>query len=223
MANGAWMELFASDGHKFDAYIRGPGDRPKGGLVVIQEIFGVNDHIQDVCEGFAANGFFCVAPQMFDRVERKVSLGYEADDIAKGRDLKAASNTELALLDLKAAMDVAQSAGKVATVGYCWGGFLAMAAAQHLPLAGSIVYYGGGIPTLGADPVQCPVLGHFGELDKGIPLEQVDEIKAMHPSVDMHVYPADHGFNCDRRGSYEETCAKIARERTVDFLDRVLS
>ncbi|MCR9256419.1 MAG: dienelactone hydrolase family protein [Alphaproteobacteria bacterium] len=222
MAQGAWMELFASDGHKFDAYIRGPGDRPKGGLVVIQEIFGVNEHIQDVCEGFAADGFFCVAPQMFDRVERKVNLGYDADGIEKGKALKAQIKTEDALLDLKAALDVAQSAGKVATIGYCWGGFLSMAAAQHLPLAGAVVYYGGGIPTLGDDPIQCPVLGHFGELDKGIPMDQVAEIRKLHPTAEIHAYPADHGFNCDRRGSYEATSAKIARERSIDFLDRML-
>jgi len=223
MAKGAWMELFASDGHRFDTYVRGPGDRPRAGLVIIQEIFGVNEHIQDVCEGFAADGYLCVAPQMFDRVEKKVDLGYDADGIAKGRALKAEASTEAALLDLKAAMDVAQSAGKVATIGYCWGGFLSMAAAQHLPLAGAVVYYGGGIPSLGADPVQCPILAHFGEQDQGIPLDEVAAIRETHPSVEVHTYPAGHGFNCDRRASYEATCAKIARERTLDFLDRVCS
>lgn len=216
---GAWMELFADDGHRLDAYIRGPEGKPKAGLIVLMEIFGVNHHIQDVCEGFMEDGFFCVAPQMFDRIEKNVSLGYDAPDIDKGRTLKGQTNTLDAVKDMMAAYNVAKSAGPVFTVGYCWGGFLSFAAAQHMPIAGAVSYYGGGIPSLGEAPLACPVLAHFGEADTGIPMSQVDEVRALHPSADVHTYPAGHGFNCDRRGSYEPTCAKIARERTLDFLN----
>lgn len=215
---GEFIQLTASDGHKLDAYLAQPAGKPKGGVVIVQEIFGINAHIRSVADDYAAEGYLAVAPALFDRIEPKIELGYEADDIEKGRDYKGRSDTDAALLDIAAARETAAAAGKVGVVGYCWGGTLAWLSATRIDgfSAGSS-YYGGGIGAVAEEKPHCPVVFHFGEQDHAIPMEEVDKVKAAHPELSVNLYPAGHGFNCDHRGSYDATSAKIARERTLEL------
>jgi carboxymethylenebutenolidase len=215
---GSMIELTAADGHRLAAYRVDPTGKPRGGIVVIQEIFGVNGHIKKVADGYAEEGYCAIAPAIFDRVQRGVSLGYTADDIVKGRALKEQCKFDTALLDVAAAVKAAGETGKVGVVGYCWGGFLAwMAAARVDGIAGAVPYYGGGVTDqIGSKP-KCPVMLHFGEKDAHIPVAGVKQLAAAHPAHPVHIYPADHGFNCDERASYHETSAKLARSRTLAF------
>jgi carboxymethylenebutenolidase len=211
-------ELTASDGFKLAAYVSQPAAAPRGAIVVIQEIFGVNAHVRAVCDGFAADGYLAIAPALFDRQTKGVELGYAEQDIAKGRDFKAGANTDAALLDLAAARDHVREAGRVGVVGYCWGGYLAWLAACRLDgLAAAVVYYGGGIGDVLAEIPRCPVLGHFGERDAMIPMAVIDDWRARHPQHPVHTYDAGHGFNCDHRGSHDAGAAATARERTLAF------
>ena len=215
---GRTIELSAADGHRLSAYRADPAAKPRGGVVVIQEIFGVNSHIKSVADGYAADGYLAIAPATFDRVQRGVDLGYSPDDIARGRALKEKSPADAAMMDIEAAVKAAAAAGKVGIVGYCWGGLLAWLASARVPgLACAAPYYGGGMPDhIGIAP-RCPVMAHFGERDQHIPLEGVKKLAAAHPQHTVHVYAADHGFNCDQRGSFDAPSAKLARERTLAF------
>ena len=218
---GTTIQLTASDGHQLAAYRADPEGTPKGGVVVIQEIFGVNSHIRAVADGYAAAGYVAIAPAMFDRLQRDVELGYEGDDIATGRDLAFPMGWETPVLDMGAAVTAAAGAGKVGTVGYCWGGSLSYLAACKLPVACAVGYYGGQITKiLAADPTakpKVPTILHFGEHDAGIPLTDVDQVKAENPDLPVYMYDAGHGFNCDHRGSYDEASAKTALDRTLAF------
>ena len=212
------IQLTASDGHKLDAWRADPEGKPRGAIVVVQEIFGVNSHIRAVAHGFAADGYVAIAPALFDRVRKTVDLGYTPLDITAGREFKAASPIEPALLDVAAAVKEASSAGKVGIVGYCWGGFVAwMAAAKLEGLECAVPYYGGGILENSDIEARCPVMAHFGERDAMISVEGVKKLAANHAAQQFFVYPADHGFNCDQRGSWDAPSAKLARERTLDF------
>jgi len=213
------IELVAEDGHRFDAYRADPPGKPRGAVVVVQEIFGVNSHVRSVADGYAADGYLAIAPALFDRVKKNVELGYTPEDIAKGRELKAAAPTEPALLDIAAAAQAAASAGKVGIVGYCWGGFLAwMAAAKLAGFACAVPYYGGGMLDHADLVPRCPVMCHFGERDNMIPAEGVRKLAAKHSGQQVYLYAADHGFNCDQRGSWDAPAATLARERTLAFL-----
>lgn len=215
---GSMIELVAADGFRLSGYHAEPAGAPRGGLVVVQEIFGVNSHIKSVCDGFAADGYLVIAPALFDRVQRGVNLGYTPEDIAAGRELKAAASTEHALLDVAAAEAMVAGAGKVGVVGYCWGGFVAWMAAARLPgFACAAPYYGGGmIEAIGEHP-RCPVMMHFGELDQMIPVAGVLRLRAAHPTAQVFLYAANHGFNCDQRGSFDALAATLARQRTLEF------
>jgi carboxymethylenebutenolidase len=216
---GQAIELTAGDGFKLAAYRVDPAGKARGGLVVAQEIFGVNRHIQSVCEGFAEDGYAVIAPALFDRYQRGVDLGYTPDDIAKGRELKGRTKIEATLLDVAAARNAVSSSGKVGIVGYCWGGYVAWMTASRLPgFAGSVPYYGGGMLEAGNEKPKCPVMAHFGERDAVIPVDGVRKLAAAHPEAQVFIYAADHGFNCDQRGSYDAAAAKLARERTLAFL-----
>ena len=218
---GHAMELKAADGFALSAYRADPTGKPRGALVVAQEIFGVNSHIRSVCDGFAADGYVAIAPALFDRYERGVDIGYTPDDIAKGRELKGRAEIDAALRDVAAARDVAADAGKVGVIGYCWGGFVAWMTASRLPgFACAVPYYGGGILDAAGERPQCPVMAHFGERDSMIPVEGVRKLAAAHPEAQVFIYAADHGFNCDQRGSFDAAAAKLARERTLQFLQR---
>ena len=216
---GQAIELTAGDGFKLAAYRADPSAKPRGGLVVAQEIFGVNSHIRSVCDGYAADGYAVIAPALFDRYQRGVDIGYTPDDIAKGRDLKGRTQVDAALLDVAAARDALSTAGKVGIIGYCWGGYVAWMAASRLSgYACTIPYYGGGVLEAGAEKPKCPVMAHFGERDSMIPVDGVRKLAAAHPEAQVFVYAADHGFNCDQRGSYDAAAAKTARERSLAFL-----
>jgi carboxymethylenebutenolidase len=218
---GKFVELTARDGVRLSAWQADPAGPPRGAIVVVQEIFGVNGHIRSVCDGFAADGYLAIAPALFDRYAPKVDLGYTPDDIAKGRQLKAQAGLDPALADVAAARDAVAKAGKVAVVGYCWGGYVAwMAAARESGFACAIPYYGGGMLEAKGERPRCPVMAHFGELDQGIPVAGVRELAAAHPEVQVFIYAADHGFNCDQRAAYNPAAAKLARERSLDFLRR---
>ena len=171
---GQAIELTAGDGFKLAAYRADPSAKPRGGLVVAQEIFGVNSHIRSVCDGYAADGYAVIAPALFDRYQRGVDIGYTPDDIAKGRDLKGRTQIDAALLDVAAARDALSTAGKVGIIGYCWGGYVAWMAASRLSgYACTIPYYGGGVLEAGAEKPKCPVMAHFGERDSMIPVDGV--------------------------------------------------
>jgi carboxymethylenebutenolidase len=212
--------LHAADGHRLAAYRATPEGKPRGALVVLQEIFGVNSHIRSVADGYARNGWLAIAPALFDRVERGIEIGYTPADIERGRTLKGAVSNDSALLDIGAAVDAVKSAGRVGVIGYCWGGTLAWLAACRQPgLAAAVSYYGGGIGELVDLTPRCPVLAHFGDSDASIPLSVVDALRKAHPEVEVHIYPAGHGFNCDQRGSFDPASAALARERSLAFLN----
>jgi carboxymethylenebutenolidase len=220
---GETIRLRAADGFELSAYRAAPSGTPRGGLVVIQEIFGVNGHIRRVADGYAADGYLAVAPALFDRIEPGIEIGYGPPDIERGRELKGRSQTEAALRDIAAARDAVAAAGKVGVVGYCWGGYLAWLSATRLDgFAAAVSYYGGGIGSVAGETPRCPVLLHFGEKDHAIPLSEVETVRKAHPELEIHLYPAGHGFNCDERGSYDPESARLARERSLAFLRRHL-
>jgi carboxymethylenebutenolidase len=226
---GASIDLKAADGFVFPAYVAKPAGQPKGGIVVIQEIFGVNSHIRSVADGYAKDGYLAVAPATFHRVKPGVELGYSPDDMSAGMALKAAVEalpSPGVQQDIQAAIDHAAQAGKVGIVGYCWGGLLTWRAACELKgLSAAVPYYGGGMTTPDeiARVPKVPVMAHFGDKDKHISLDSVQAFKKAHPEVEVHIYSADHGFNCDQRGSYNAPAAQQARERTVAFFARHLA
>jgi carboxymethylenebutenolidase len=214
---GDFTTLMARDGHEFQAYLAAPAGRPHGAVVVLQEIFGVNRHIRAVTDSFAAEGYTAIAPALFDRIRRGIELGYSGPEVDEGRGYMQQLKPEQTLQDVAAAAAVVRHSGRVATVGYCWGGALSYRAACELPLAGAVVYYGN--PRDDGKTPRCPVLYHFGAADKSIPLEQVERLKAAHPQGVFYVYDgAGHGFNCDLRPSYDAAAAALARRRTLDFL-----
>ncbi len=216
---GQMTRLMARDGHEFDAWLAAPAPgQSRGALVVLQEIFGVNSHIRAVTDGFAAAGFVAIAPSLFDRAKRGVSLGYTPEDVQLGRGFVLQVPIEKVLLDITACINVVRHAGPVAAVGYCWGGTLAHLAACELPVAAAVAYYGSRIVENLDKHTHAPVQYHFGERDKSIPAEAIEKIRAADPGGEVHVYPADHGFNCDQRASYDAASAQLARQRTLQFL-----
>ena len=220
---GEIVTLTAADGHKLTAYKTTPSGEAmgesRGGIVIAQEIFGVNRHIRAVCDDYAARGYTAIAPALFDRIERDVALGYEANDVEKGRALKVEAADDGALADIAAAL-AALPDGPKAVIGYCWGGYVAWRAAQSIEgLAAAIGYYGGGVAGRLDEAPKCPVMLHFGKQDAAIPLTDVDAVKERHPTVPIHLYDAGHGFNCDQRGSYDKQSAESALERSLAFLE----
>lgn len=221
---GQSIELASADGHRFSAYLA-QAENPKGQVVVIQEIFGVNQHIREVCDGYAEAGFTALAPAIFDRVEPGIELGYEGDDMTRGVELARGklemSNT---LMDVQAAIDHLAADGKVGIVGYCFGGlltWLCAAGAKNVSCASG--YYGGGIAQAIDQEPSVPTILHFGSLDAHIPLADVEKIDQAHPEVTVYVYEADHGFNCNHRASFDQKAADLARSRTLEFFADNLS
>ena len=216
---GKMIELTASDGHKLAAYRADPAGKPRGGIVVIQEIFGVNSHIKAVTDGFAADGYLVIAPAMYDRVQRNYDTGYSQDEIQAGLKIMQGLDWNNTMKDVTAAVEEAKSAGKVGIVGYCWGGTVAWVAAARVPgLAASVPYYGGGMPGFIGEKPKVPVMCNFGEQDQSPTLEQAKAIAKAHPEITAHYYPdAGHGFNCDHRPSYNAAASKQARAHTIEF------
>lgn len=225
---GQFTELKAADGQVIPAYVAQPAGQAKGGVVVIQEIFGVNSHIRSVADGYAAQGYLAVAPAIFQRVRPNVELGYSQEDMSEGMALKNATEnlpSPGVLQDIQAAIHHAAQAGKVGIVGYCYGGLLTWRAASELNgLSAAVPYYGGGMttPDEARRKPKVPVMAHFGAKDHWITLESVEAFQQAHPEVEVHLYDADHGFNCDQRGSYKAEAAQTARERTLYFFGKHL-
>ncbi len=210
------VELGASDGHRLSAYIAQPSGKPRGAIVVIQEIFGVTRHIRAVADQYAAAGFLGIAPAFFDRVEPGVDVPYA--DVARGFAYMQKLKNDDVMLDLQTAMDEVAAAGKVGVVGYCWGGTMAYLAAARLKIAAAVSYYGGGINNHLAEQPRCPIMFHFGEQDTHIPLAAVAQIEAGLPGSPVFLYAAGHGFNCSDRASFDAPSARLAFERSVEFL-----
>jgi len=218
---GKFVRLTAADNHGFNAYRADPSGTPKGAVLVIQEIFGVNHHIRADCDKFAAKGYVAIAPSLFDRVDVGVEYGYTPADIEKGRAIMQKIDLNKALEDCKAALPLAKAAGKVGIVGYCWGGTVSFAAACRLDgLACAVSYYGGGVGNLVGEKPKCPVMVHFGDKDQSIPMDTVEKVKQAYADQPLFVYSAGHGFNCDERGSYDAEAAKLALGRTLDFFGK---
>jgi carboxymethylenebutenolidase len=220
---GEFTTIMARDGHEFQAYLAAPAAKPRGAVVVLQEIFGVNSHIRAVTDGFAAEGYTAIAPSLFDRIRRGIQLGYGPEVRQEAIGYMQQLKTEDTLKDVGAAITVVKNSGRVGVVGYCWGGRLAYLSACDLPVTCAVVYYGRVADQLGKKPKRA-VMYHFGSEDKSIPLSDVEKLKEAHPEGIVYVYEgAEHGFNCDQRSSYNPQAAGLARQRTLEFLARYLA
>lgn len=223
---GSTMTLSSADGHSFSAYRADPpGRHARAGVVVVQEIFGVNAHIREVCDWYADHGYWAIAPALFDRVDRGFERGYTPDTIAEGVGVVGKLNPANTLADIAAAATAVRPAGKVGVVGYCFGG--TMAAAASINLAGTVdaavSYYGGGTVGMTDQQPKTPLMCHYGDLDAYIPGDQVATIRQKWPMAIVHQYDADHGFNCDHRESYNAGAAKLAQARTLSFFSITLA
>jgi carboxymethylenebutenolidase len=216
---GRDIKLKASDDFQLGGYRADPAGAPKAAVVVIQEIFGVNHHIRAVCDRFADNGYVAIAPAIFDRIEPNFQSGYSPEEVAVARKFVANPDWAAMLRDTQAAIDAVKEVGPVGIIGFCLGGSVAYAAATKLSgLSAAIGYYGGAIVRFAGDAPKVPTQLHFGGKDAGIPLGDVDIIRARRPEVEIHIYPgAQHGFNCDERASHDPASAGIAKQRSLDF------
>jgi carboxymethylenebutenolidase len=217
------VKLTAADRHQLDAYVARPTGTPIAGLVVIQEAFGVNRHIRSVTDSYAKDGFLTVAPAYFDRIERGVELGYQGADREKGISIARKINWDDAVKDTAAALAYlsGETKRKCGVIGYCFGGSMAWLAATRLNPSVAVGYYGGSISKFAGETPHCSVMLHFGKLDQHIPKEEIDKLQAAHEEVEIFWYEgADHGFNCDDRSAYNPQAAKLARERSLEFLKK---
>ncbi len=221
----ATIELTAEDGHVLTAHRSDPTGPPLGGVVVIQEIFGVNDHIRSVADRIAASGFTAIAPALFDRVRPGLELAYDPAGTEVGKDLAWNLPVEQVLSDLTAATDLLSGEvggpAAVGSVGFCYGGMLsaALASRRARHLGAAVAYY----PSMAAqllvkDQPHVPLLVHLGELDTRVTPADGEELAARWPEAVFHSYPAGHGFNCDLRPGYDAASSAQAWERTIAFL-----
>ena len=210
------IELSAPDGHSFSAYRADPTGTPRGGVVIIQEIFGLTRHICEVADQYAAQGYASFAPALFDRVRPAIVLDYS--QIQQGVETMMALQPSQTLLDVGTTVDAAAAAGKTAVAGFCWGGTIAYVAACRLPISAAVSYYGGRILQYGERKPRCPVMYHFGEQDQSIPPATVEKVRQLHPEGIFYTYPAGHGFNCSERSSFDAQSAQLAFERSLGFL-----
>ena len=219
---GKQFTLTAADKHQLGAYRADPKGAPKGAIVVVQEIFGVNSHIRAVCDRFAGEGYVAVAPALFDRQQPGFESGYSPDEIANARKFIASPDWAAMLRDVQAAITDVKSVGPVGIVGFCMGGTVAFLAATRLDgLSAAVCYYGGRIAAFADEKPRCPVQMNFGDQDQSIPLSDVETIKQKRPDCEIHIYPgAGHGFHCDERASFNEQSARTAWQRTTAFLQK---
>jgi carboxymethylenebutenolidase len=215
---GENITLTTEDGAKIGGYVAKPAGKPRGGIVVVQEIFGVNHHIRAVADRYAAQGYLAVAPALYDRVQPNYESGYEQPDVQAGVAIRAKTEHAKVMLDVKAAIAEAAKGGKVGIVGYCWGGTLAYAAAVEFPgVAAASSYYGAGVAAMADKKPVAPTIIHFGDTDHSIPMSDVEKVKAARPETPVYVYSAGHGFNCDERGAFNKAAAELASQRTAEF------
>lgn len=217
---GTTISLTSSDRQTIGAFLAVPPGQARGGMVVIQEAFGVNDYVRMVVERFASAGYVSIAPMIYDRQERGVELGYEGDDLTRARKLRAGLKWDDVRADVSAAIDAIKSSGKVGIIGYCVGGSVAWLAAQTLPVAAAVSYYGRDIVDWLEPKPACPVMLHYAENDNHIPLSDVETIRAAYPQLPVFVYPGEHGFDCNLRASFQPTSAELALERSLAFFGR---
>jgi carboxymethylenebutenolidase len=222
---GSNIKLTAADGHQLGAHVSESAGPALAPVVIVQEIFGVNRHIRSVADDYASQGFWAIAPALFDRVEQNVELDYNATDASRGMKIASQIGMENALKDVAAAIEYAGSAlrgKKVGIVGYCFGGSLAWLAATRLNPHAAVCYYGGSIAKYASEDPRCPVMLHFGSKDPHIPLSEIEKIQRAHPELPVFLYDAGHGFNCDQRKDYAPQAASLARERTLEFFRKYL-
>ncbi len=217
--NTEWIDLTAKDGITIKMYVAKPDGAPKGSIIVLQEIFGVNDHIRSVCDRLAGEGYVAGAPCMFDRIEPGYEAGYEAADVDAGRALMGKFDFDTAVFDMNAATDALEPYGKVSVMGFCLGGSLAyLLATQNAKIAAASCYYGGRINDFANKAPLCPTILHYGETDQSIPLEKAEDMRNRQPDLPIYIYPAGHGFSCDARASYEPESASLAWQRTMELI-----
>lgn len=204
------------------AYLAAPKGSPKGGIVVIQEIFGVNQHIRAVTDQFAADGYLALAPRFFDHVKPGIELGYTPDTIAEGRKIVTELGLDKPVQDVEAAIEELKRRGvrKVGVTGFCWGGTITWLSATRLQPDAAVAYYGGGIYGTKSEQPKVPTMMHFGDKDMHIPMAHVNELRKLHPGVQIFDYPADHGFHCNERGSWDAAASKQAMARTLEFFGK---
>jgi carboxymethylenebutenolidase len=218
---GKHFTLTTADSHTLGAYRADPTGKPKGAMVVVQEIFGVNSHIRNVCDRLAAQGYVAVAPALFDRFERDFQSGYSPEEVAHARTYIAKIEWPKILHDIQAGLDEVKSVGPLGVVGFCLGGSAAFLSATRLNgLKAAVAFYGGQIVKFADEKPKCPVQMHFGETDASIPMSDVEIVKQKRPDCEIYVYPAGHGFYCDERASFHNPSATLAWERTTAFLDK---
>ena len=219
---GEKITLTASDGHELDAYISVPSRPSRAAIIVIQEIFGVNDHMKEVTDEFAAHGYAAICPSFFDRIESNAVLSYT--DFGRGRDIVGQITDDMVVADINAAADHVRNKGKVGIIGYCWGGAMAFLGACKANVDCGISYYG--TRTIQYSPnmkPKIPFQHHYGGEDKSFPMDAVKKVMAEQPEAEHFIYPgADHGFSCSERPQYNAQATSVALDRTLDFLDRIL-
>lgn len=218
------IQLKAGDGHTLDAYVAQPAGKAKAGVVVLQEIFGVNPHIRSVADGYAKEGYLAVAPALFDRARRHVEFGYDAAGMQDGMAIVKDLPLDGTLADIQSAIAYLHQQGmqKVGVVGYCWGGTLAWISNTRLKPDATASYYGGGIQNHITEKSTCPAIFHFGLEDTHIPQTVVEQVRHEYPGYPVYTYQAGHGFNCDARGSYDKESAMLARQRTLAHFEEHL-
>jgi carboxymethylenebutenolidase len=216
---GKMEKMKMSDGAEIGVYRVQPSGTRRGGLVLIQEIFGVTEHIMELCDGYAADGYEVLGPAIYDREAPNFQATYSPEDIQKAIKIARGEHPfDLSVADAQVCIDDLKKRGNVFITGYCYGGSVTWAAAGRCTgLSAASGYYGGNIGQMIDLNPKCPTILHFGEKDHGIPMEIVTKVKDAHPDVKVYVYPAGHGFNSDRRTDYHEESAKLARQRTLDL------
>jgi carboxymethylenebutenolidase len=218
---GQTIQVQAADGHTLDAYRADPPNGTKGGLVIVQEAFGVNEHIRAVCDEYASRGYVALAPAIYDRQQRNATFGYEEPSASQARAMRANIRYDHIMLDVAAGITALRRAGRVGVVGYCVGGSAAWLAACRLDAVAAACYYPSDIGKQLAERPRCPVIMHFAERDRLIPRSDVAALQQAHPELPVHLYPAEHGFNnWHRPESYEAASAALALDRTLEFFDK---
>ncbi len=216
---GKMIEMTMRDGAEIGVYHAPAQGKRRGGLVLIQEIFGVTDHIKDCCDTYAAEGYEVLGPALYDREAPGLQASYNPEDIQKCVKIALEQHPfELSIADAQSCIDALKDKGPVFITGYCYGGSVSWAAACKCDgLAAASGFYGGSIPMIMDWMPQCPTILHFGRHDDHIPMEAVEKLQKLHPDVTVYTYDAGHGFNSDRRADYNDAAAKLAKQRTLDL------
>lgn len=219
------QSVTAADGHRFDAWRANPSGDCRGGIVFLQAIYGLTDHLGDVCDGFARDGFAAIAPAVYDRTERNKVFAYEGAGQQAAMAFRENLKEETVLLDVAAAADALRDvAGKVAISGFCTGGTWAWISANALDFDAAVIFYGSDVYENIERRPRCPTIMHYGDADHVVPVDKVEEIRAAHPECEFHVYPgAGHAFYNPEQAHYDEAAARLAHDRSVAFLDRTFA